>query len=67
MVHKKAYFGFRLELRLGVKDFSFDDMMEERSVWTENRVACLHTDILYCEPFLLEFDLFPSRFWFFGL
>ena len=67
MVYKKAYFGFRLELRLGVKDFSFDYMMEERSVWTENRVACLHTDILYCEPFLLEFDLFASRFWFCGL
>lgn len=31
MVHKKAYFGFRLELCLGVKDFSFDDVME-RSV-----------------------------------
>ena len=67
MVHKKAYFGFRLELRLGVKDFSFDDMIEERPVWTENRVACLHTDILYGEPFLLEFDLFASRFWFCGL
>ena len=66
MVHKKAYFGFRLELCLGVKDFSFDDVME-RSVWTENRVACLHTDILYSEPFLLEFDLFASRCWFFGL
>lgn len=24
MVHKKAYFGFRLEFRLGVKDCSFD-------------------------------------------